>query len=131
LGHRRDHRPGAWHGAVQAHVREPRGRSEQGGRARAVADRRRNAPPGSMLRRGGSFSEDGALRVVSPGHAAFAAVMIALGVQGLITGEFTAVWQPVPKGVPAREALVYVCALISIACGAGLLWKRTSGPAAR
>lgn len=71
------------------------------------------------------------MRVSSVGHAAFAAVLIALGAQGLIKGDFTAVWQPVPKGVPAREVLVYLCAIVSLACGVGLLWKRTAIVAAR
>ena len=61
----------------------------------------------------------------------FAALMIGLGIQGLITGEFTAVWQPIPKGVPAREALAYLCALLSLASGIGLLWRRTAPLAAR
>jgi uncharacterized membrane protein len=57
--------------------------------------------------------------------------MIALGIMGLIKGNFSPVWEPVPKGVPAREVLVYLCALISLACGIGLLWRRTVGIAAR
>lgn len=57
--------------------------------------------------------------------------MVALGVQGLITGGFTAVWAPVPTGVPGREVLPYLCALISVACGVGLVWSRTAASAAR
>ena len=70
------------------------------------------------------------MRITSIGHMVFAAVMVALGIQGLITGQFTAVWQPVPKAVPAREELVYVCSLVSLASGIGLLWKRTAAAAA-
>jgi len=71
------------------------------------------------------------MRIASAGHAVFAALMIGIGIQGLITGEFTTVWQPVPKGVPAREVLVYLSALLSLASGIGLLWRRTAGLAAR
>jgi hypothetical protein len=67
------------------------------------------------------------MRIVSAGHTVFAALMICIGIQGLITGEFTTVWQPVPKGVPAREVLAYLCALFSLASGIGLLWRRATG----
>lgn len=71
------------------------------------------------------------MRITSIGRAVFAVVMIALGIQGLIKGDFTVVWQPVPKGVPAREVLVYLCSSVSLASGIGLLWRRTAGHAAR
>ena len=76
-------------------------------------------------------AEGKAIRIASVGHALFAAVMIWLGVMGLSKGTFVPVWQPVPRWVPAREALAYLCAFISLASGIGLLWQRTAAVAAR
>jgi uncharacterized membrane protein len=69
--------------------------------------------------------------VRSVGHAVFAATMIALGILILIKGDVTTVWPPAPRGVPARELLVHLSGIISLACGIGLLWQRAAGLAAR
>jgi uncharacterized membrane protein len=71
------------------------------------------------------------MRIAGVGHAAFAATFIAMGILGLIKGDFAPIWQPVPKGVLASEALAYVCAFISLSSGIGLLWQRAAAPAAR
>lgn len=72
-----------------------------------------------------------AIRIASPGHAAFAATLIALGIVGAVRGEFTSLWLGVPKALPARTALAYLCALIALASGVALLWHRTAGVASR
>jgi uncharacterized membrane protein len=71
------------------------------------------------------------MRIASVSQAFFAAAMIGIGILGLIRSDFTAVWDPVPKDLPARDLLVYLCAFVSVACGIGLLWQRTAVLAAR
>ena len=71
------------------------------------------------------------MRTTNAGRTAVGIVFLALGVQGLVAGQFTAVWAPVPKAVPARDVLAYFCAVVSVATGVGMLWKRSAVTAAR
>jgi len=71
------------------------------------------------------------MRIASVGHALFSATMVAIGILGLVKGDFPGIWQPVPKGWPAREMLGILCAAVSLACGLGLFSRRTAAVAAR
>jgi uncharacterized membrane protein len=71
------------------------------------------------------------IRLAGAGHAVFAATMITFGIFGLLKRDFAPLWQPVPRSVPARELLIFLCAVIPLACGIGLLWRRSAATAAR
>jgi uncharacterized membrane protein len=55
-----------------------------------------------------------------PSRAVFAAVLIGLGVMGLIYGNSAMLWQPIPKTLPGRPIILFVLSLIEIAAGIGL-----------
>jgi uncharacterized membrane protein len=71
------------------------------------------------------------MRIARLSHGIFAATLITLGIMGLVKGDFDPTWPPVAKGVPAREVLAYLCSLVYLLCGAGLLWRRTAAVASR
>jgi hypothetical protein len=71
------------------------------------------------------------MRIASIGHAVLAITMIVLGVVSFLHPDFVPLWNPIPANVPARELLVYLSALISIASGIGLLVQRMAAIAAR
>lgn len=68
---------------------------------------------------------------LQPSRVLFAAALIALGITGLVDGDFALVWQQVPPNLPGRTVLAYVCAVIELATGVGLLFERTLTPACR
>lgn len=71
------------------------------------------------------------MRIASIGHAAFAIMMIALGIVGLLQPDFVPLWNPVPMSAPTHELVIYLGALISLVAGGGLLVQRTAAIAAR
>lgn len=50
----------------------------------------------------------------------------ALGVVGLIWGDFATVWQPVQDWVPHREALAYIAAACLLSAGVAIQWRRSA-----
>lgn len=62
---------------------------------------------------------------------AFATGMISLGVVGLVFGDFAQVWRSAPTWVPGRHGLALASAVLMLACGLGLLWKRSEAAASR
>ncbi len=61
----------------------------------------------------------------------FALTMIGLGILGLVQRDFPPIWSGVAKTLPGRAVLLYLCALVSVLTGLGLLWRRTAVHSAR
>ncbi len=70
------------------------------------------------------------MRIASVGHAVFAATLVVLGILGLVQGDLAPAWQAIPKYLPAREVIAYLCATVLLVCGTGLFWRRTAAIAA-
>jgi uncharacterized membrane protein len=71
------------------------------------------------------------MRIRSMGRAVFAATLVVIGTVGLLEGGLSLMWEDLRQGIPHPLALGDLCALVSLACGAGLLWRRTAAAAAR
>jgi uncharacterized membrane protein YphA (DoxX/SURF4 family) len=52
---------------------------------------------------------------------------VVLGLVGLVWGDYAAVWQPEPSGVPARTTLAYAVAVAPLLAGLAIQWQRTAG----
>jgi hypothetical protein len=63
-------------------------------------------------------------RPIEPSRLLFAAALVALGITGIVNGEFALVWQSVPAHLPGRTPLAYLCAGAEVLAGLGLLSRR-------
>lgn len=71
------------------------------------------------------------MRTVSVARAVFAVTLMGLGIIGLLGRHLDPIWHSIPADLPARGALTGLCALLSLACGIGLLWRGSAATAAR
>ncbi|WP_343822007.1 DoxX family membrane protein [Dyella marensis] len=80
----------------------------------------------------GAFASDvSSTMPMRPAHIAFAIVMAALGILGLIYGDVALVWQRIPiENMPGQHLLAYAFALIELLAGIGLLIRSFAKPAA-
>jgi uncharacterized membrane protein len=60
------------------------------------------------------------LRAMGLGPMVFALAMCGLGVLALLYGDFALQWQPVPRGLPWRQAIAYISGIITLAAGIGI-----------
>jgi uncharacterized membrane protein YphA (DoxX/SURF4 family) len=51
---------------------------------------------------------------------------VALGLVGLVWGDFAVIWNPAPDGVPGGSALGYAVAVPFLLAGLGMQWQRTA-----
>lgn len=65
-------------------------------------------------------------RRVGVGHVLFAASFALLGAISLVLHDFVIYQQPVPHGIPWRETLACISALLLLASGIGLLFSATA-----
>ena len=62
---------------------------------------------------------------IRPSRAVFAAAMIGLGILGLLYGNSSLLWEPIPKTMAGRAGVIYLCSVIEVGTGIGLLMRPT------
>jgi uncharacterized membrane protein len=77
-------------------------------------------------------SADARMTALGLGYKVLAAAMIGLGLLGMQSGDFAGVWQRIPlEHLPWRPFFAYSFAVVELACGIGLLFRRSAAMAAR
>ncbi len=67
--------------------------------------------------------------VSNPGGRVYGLGAVALGLVGLVWGDFATVWQPVQTvGIPSHGALAYVAAACLLSAGVAVQWRRRARP---
>lgn len=70
------------------------------------------------------------MRVVGAGHVLLALGLAGLGALSLGSGDFAYSWQPVPEGIPFREALARASGVVLLAGAVGMGVARTAAASA-
>lgn len=66
------------------------------------------------------------IALLNLGNRVYGLGAVALGLVGLVWGDFATVWQPVQAGVPHREALAYIAASCLLCAGVAIQWRRSA-----
>jgi hypothetical protein len=64
-------------------------------------------------------------RTLQPARSFFAIGLLGLGILALVYHDFALDWQPVLLWVPGRTFLAYGSGVLTLACGAGVLFRST------
>jgi len=93
-------------------------------------DRTVGARPGRFVQGPGAGSDEAGTAWSGLGRKALALILIGLGLRGLWIGEFAGPWQRIPiDNLPGQTVWAYVTAVVELAVGLALLWRRTALPA--